>query len=239
MHGSLSNLLTPDQPYLNMIYSPFLFSLYNISNQKLKHKPSYFGSWVRRYWKINVRTESLEYYTSEEESNKGTNPHRIIPIKNIIAVRSIGDYFMQFIVMTEIRQQVIYNLKCEQTDVKDIWVQDLGDYFRNLKEYEEALRRNTPVSKPIPTLTEGFLYKLKHKPSNFGSWNRRYFKIDPIENTFKYYKSNTSSDIRHCFQMSEISAVRQADEWTLQVELGDPMTEIYTLQAATKEDFIM
>ena len=39
--------------------------------------------------------------------------------------------------------------------------------------------------------------------------------------------------------MSEISAVRQADEWTLQVELGDPMTEIYTLQAATKEDFIM
>lgn len=206
---------------------------------KLKHKPSYIGSWVRRYWKINIRTEALEYYTNEEESNKGTNPHKVIPIKNIIAVRSIGDYFMQFIVTTEIHQQVIYNLKVENTDVKEMWVRDLGNYFQALKDFELELKRNTPVAKPIPTLTEGYLFKLKHKPSNFGSWNKRFFKIDPIENTFKYYKSSGSSDVKHCFQMSEITAVRQADEWTVQVELGDPMTEIYTLQAPSKEDFIM
>ena len=146
---------------------------------------------------------------------------------------------MQFIVTTEIHQQVIYNLKVENTDVKEMLVRDLGNYFQALKDFELELKRNTPVAKPIPTLTEGYLFKLKHKPSNFGSWNKRFFKIDPIENTFKYYKSSGSSDVKHCFQMSEIAAVRQADEWTVQVELGDPMTEIYTLQAPSKEDFIM
>ncbi len=188
---------------------------------------------------MNSRTECLEYYTNEEESNKGTNPHKIIPIRYIMSVRSIGDHFMQFIVTTEIHQQIIYNLKCENQDVKDEWVRHLGNYFNALREYEESLRKNTPVSKPIPTLTEGFLFKLKHKPSSFGSWNKRFFKIDPIENTFKYYLSNTSSDIKHCFPMNDISAVRQADDWTLQVEVGQPMSQIYTLQAPTKEDFLM
>jgi hypothetical protein len=47
-------------------------------------------------------------------------------------------------------------------------------------------------SPPKPPEMEGYLDKLKHKSSIFGSWNRRYFVVDPEEPTFGrilYYPS--------------------------------------------------
>lgn len=58
---------------------------------KLKHHPSLIGSWTKRYWIINPRTETLEYYPSMEDADQGKRPKKEIAINHILAVRSIGE----------------------------------------------------------------------------------------------------------------------------------------------------
>ena len=43
--------------------------------------------------------------------------------------------------------------------------------------------------RPVPPDIEGYLLKLKHKPSTFSSWNKRYFKVNPEAETLVYFNS--------------------------------------------------
>ena len=144
---------------------------------KLKHHPSIIGSWTKRYWMINPRTETLEYYPSMEDRDLGKRPKREIAINHILAVRAVGDWYMQIIVRGEKHDEIVYNLKVEKVETKQLWVTELGNYFSLLKAYEEEKYKSTPRTKAIPEAMEGYLYKLKHKPSSFGSWTKRYFKV--------------------------------------------------------------
>jgi hypothetical protein len=36
---------------------------------------------------------------------------------------------------------------------------------------------------------EGSLLKLKHKPATFSSWKKRYFRVNPTDETLCYYES--------------------------------------------------
>jgi len=51
------------------------------------------------------------------------------------------------------------------------------------------------IKKPVLPLIFGYLYKLKHKPSIFGSWTKRYFKTNPTKGTLCYYNNYESSRI--------------------------------------------
>ena len=84
---------------------------------------------------------------------------------------------MQLIVRGDKHDEIVYNLKVEKIETKELWVSELGNYFSLLKAYEEEKYKSTPRTKPIPEAMEGYLYKLKHKPSSFGSWAKRYFKV--------------------------------------------------------------
>ena len=55
--------------------------------------------------------------------------------------------------------------------------------------------KGTPRTKTRPVCheMEGYLYKLKHKPSTFSSWNKRYFKIEPNNETLCYYENEKES----------------------------------------------
>ena len=46
----------------------------------------------------------------------------------------------------------------------------------------------SPPCPPSPPDLDGYLSKLKHKQSLFGSWNKRYFKVNIETNELEYYK---------------------------------------------------
>lgn len=77
------------------------------------------------------------------------------------------------------------------------------------QEVEVEQRRERPVAHP----SEGYLLKLKHAPSTFSSWNKRYFKVDPQNEILSYF--NTEKDAykynatpRKVFKLGHISKVR-------------------------------
>lgn len=49
--------------------------------------------------------------------------------------------------------------------------------------------------RPVPHEIEGYLLKLKHKPSTFSSWNKRYFKVDPATETLSYFDNEKDASL--------------------------------------------
>jgi hypothetical protein len=75
--------------------------------------------------------------------------------------------------------------------------------------------------KPNPPDIDGYLSKLKHKQSLFGSWNKRYFRVNG-EN-LEYYKTkpknNSDEEPSGVIDLSLIHAVRRFDGTSFQVSL--------------------
>ena len=80
------------------------------------------------------------------------------------------------------------------------------------KEHPEEEQQEKRRERPVPHPSEGYLLKLKHSPSTMSSWNKRYFKVDPQNETLSYF--NTEKDAYSCnstprkvFKLSHISKV--------------------------------
>jgi len=130
----------------------------------------------------------VEYYNDINAFTNGERPSRVIPIKNIIAVRGIGDWFIQLIVRNELHQECVYNLKAEKPEIQSVWTSELHRYFSDLMAWEAEQYRVKPRTLPVPDKLSGYFYKLKHKHSTLGSWAYRFFRIDVEQRTLAYYR---------------------------------------------------
>ena len=61
---------------------------------KLKHKVSFFGSWNKRYFRMNIAGERLEYFASEKAVEKGEVKGHIT-LANLKAVKKFDDVTFQ------------------------------------------------------------------------------------------------------------------------------------------------
>ncbi len=71
----------------------------------------------------------------------------------------------------------------------------------------------------VPDL-DGYIYKMKSKQSIFGSWVKRYFKINRVTECLEYYSSKPNgSDIKPSgsIQLQRLNSVRKFDGNCLQV----------------------
>ena len=73
---------------------PSLFSPTEGYLDKLKHKVSFFGSWNKRYFRMNIAGERLEYFASEKAVEKG-EVKGFITLANLKAVRKFDDLTFQ------------------------------------------------------------------------------------------------------------------------------------------------
>lgn len=72
---------------------------------------------------------------------------------------------------------------------------------------------------PIPPDLDGYLSKLKHKQSIFGSWNKRYFKINQESYQLEYYphKPTAGEEPSGIIDLNLLHAVRKFDGYSFQV----------------------
>ncbi len=78
------------------------------------------------------------------------------------------------------------------------------------------------ILKPIPPALDGVLLKLKHKSSIFGSWNKRYFRINKENETLEYFNDKSYVNKAPSFSMplKSIKSIRKFDDCSFQIE-GD------------------
>mmetsp|Transcript_27837 Transcript_27837/g.28084 ORF Transcript_27837/g.28084 Transcript_27837/m.28084 type:complete len:152 (+) Transcript_27837:164-619(+) len=95
----------------------------------------------------------------------------------------------------------------------------------------DAIKRE----KPTPPDLDGELSKLKHKQSLFGSWTKRYFRVNPDTECIEYFKSKSASllvpaEPLGLIELSELSNVRKFDGCSFQIEAGP---NVYFLMASS------
>lgn len=228
---------TPTKPELPLIEG-YLF--------KLKHKPSIFGSWTKRYVKTNPETGVICYYVSYEKSlptviveeevtiNKNSALRTItttdaylrsfnISRGNFI-VESLGDLVFQIVMKDSIEYILVF--KTSNIAEKEAWVNKLQTYVDDLERYQQSVPLETLV--PILNCDIEKFYKLKSNPNalGFGTWNQRYFQIanDKIE----YYTSNPidknglkipSVTVKKSYLLTDVLELRVLDGYTFQLML--------------------
>lgn len=84
----------------------------------------------------------------------------------------------------------------------------------------------------------GWLYKLRRTPAFGPSWNKRYFRLSPTDQTLEYFnsipKKGSNPKDRRSINLSSIVDVRTIDPWTLQIEVKEEMQG--SAPAAEKKD---
>lgn len=84
---------------------------------------------------------------------------------------------------------------------------------------EPLQTRSLAPHPPLPPEIEGYLKKLKRKTSNLtGSWNKRWFFVDPKRLEFGYSNSKSPTAPRSSIYLNDITAVLQFDDTHFQVE---------------------
>ena len=214
---------------------------------KLKHHPSLINSWSDRYFKVNAKTDTLEYYNTLEDVPK-VPPTRAFDITDgNMVIFPLNELMFQIMFKGDV--EVVFILRASTSELKDKWVNSLSKYLKDMEQYKLWVLLQPMEKPPIPTFG-GSLLKLKHKPTFFGSWNERYFKInhkgsekleyfkaipigaDNIENNFTALKS---------WDLNHITAVRIIDPYSFQLTISKPPLFdqfILTLRAKTIPDQI-
>lgn len=88
-------------------------------------------------------------------------------------------------------------------------------------------------TRPVPALVEGYLDKLKHKPSSISSWNRRFFKVDPSSESLLYYKSEKATAPLKVFKLKNILKVQSVDNYSFQIVFKGSNEMVLFLRAAS------
>mmetsp|Transcript_965 Transcript_965/g.966 ORF Transcript_965/g.966 Transcript_965/m.966 type:complete len:128 (-) Transcript_965:1744-2127(-) len=90
------------------------------------------------------------------------------------------------------------------------------------------------MSEPIPPTPpdiDGYLSKLKHKQSIFGSWNKRYFVVNPETCKLEYYTTKPSKineEPSGVIDLTLIQSIRSFDDNAFQIDAG---SIVYLLRA--------
>ena len=195
---------------------------------KLKHHPSLLNAWSNRYFKINSKSETFEYYNTLEDVPKSP-PTRAFDITDgNMVVFPLNDVMFQVMFKGDV--EVVFILRASGADVKDKWVNSILKYLKDIEAYKLWILLQ-PMEKPVVPVFGGLLLKLKHKPGLFGSWNERYFKLNHKgAEKLEYYKANpigtdnidNNFTAQKSWDMNHISGVRIIDPYSFQLTITKP-----------------
>ena len=82
---------------------------------------------------------------------------------------------------------------------------------------------------------DGYLLKLKHKLSLFGSWNRRYFKVNDTAGTLEYYQSKEAEQYSKAIKLDAIQSISKFADLTFQINAGGSGT--FMLKAESMAEY--
>jgi len=193
---------------------------------KLKHKPSTFSSWKKRYFRVYPEDETLRYFNTEKEASaENAKPLKVFEVGHILKVHSVDNYTFQIIFRGSSETVVI--LRASSSEEKMRWVHHLHLFVRELTAYANWLCLSNLTAEPQVKECSGYLSKLKRTPTNFStSWNKRFFRINTADKTLEYYNkepkdySSIASD-RRVINLDQVVEVRVLDPWTFQLEVHD------------------
>lgn len=74
------------------------------------------------------------------------------------------------------------------------------------------------LSRPAPPEIEGYLSKLKSKFSLFGSWAKRYYRLNPETGDLDYYSDKSSRTAAGTISLANLLRVMRFDETSFQIE---------------------
>jgi hypothetical protein len=100
---------------------------------RLKANPSIFGSWVKRYFRVNKKRKTLEYFNAEPADDDEC-PKAFVRLADIFAVSDFGE--LQFQIKTE---ETSFMLQASSKAEHTCWIKDLNSYIESLKDYNQAL----------------------------------------------------------------------------------------------------
>ena len=90
------------------------------------------------------------------------------------------------------------------------------------------------IAPKVPDL-DGYLLKLKHKLSLFGSWNRRYFKVNAATRSLEYYQTKEAPQCSKAIHLDAIQSISKFDELTFQINAGGSGT--FMLKAESMAEY--
>lgn len=82
---------------------------------------------------------------------------------------------------------------------------------------------------------DGYLLKLKRKLSLFGSWNRRYFKVNAATRMLEYYQTKDAPRYSKAIHLDAIQSVSKFDELMFQINAGGSGT--FMLKAVSMAEY--
>lgn len=99
---------------------------------RLKANPSIFGSWVRRYFRVNPKRKTLEYFKTDPQ-DKEVTPNASVLLSDIYSVADFGE--LQFQIKTS---DTAFMLQAGSKAELSCWVTQLSEYIEQLREFELA-----------------------------------------------------------------------------------------------------
>lgn len=101
--------------------------------KKLKHKSSIFGSWTRRYFRVNPVLEQIEYFRNKDDvSNKP--PSGSVSLPDITSIKLFDDCSFQIEAKPD-----VYLLRASSVAEQTCWIQSINKYIRERQEYERFM----------------------------------------------------------------------------------------------------
>ena len=82
---------------------------------------------------------------------------------------------------------------------------------------------------------DGYLLKLKHKLSLFGSWNRRFFKVNASTHALEYYQTKEAPECSKAIKLDAIQSISKFDNLTFKIYAGGCGT--FMLKAESMAEF--
>lgn len=95
------------------------------------------------------------------------------------------------------------------------------------------------VPRPSPPDIDGYLDKLKHRQSIFGSWTRRYFRVNKDKETLEYFQSKAAAtsgkNASKSISLLNLKSVEKFEEWTFRVNASSD--GVYMLRAQSQAEY--
>lgn len=99
---------------------------------KLKSKASMFGSWTKRYFRVNKEENSLEYFSSKSASSG--KPSGSMLLENLTSIKKFDGFSFEIQAVGE-----VYFLTAESAAEQTCWIRALESYLQERRDYDTWL----------------------------------------------------------------------------------------------------
>lgn len=106
--------------------------MYSLLSQ---HRPTIFGSWVKRYFRVNVIKHTLEYFEAKPTDFVVQKPKESFDLRKVDSIVDFGDLKFELRI-----QKTVYMLQAESQAEHACWLNHMNAYINERNEYEALMR---------------------------------------------------------------------------------------------------